>query len=968
MTSAKITGFTLILCITLGFLSSFAWFQKASVRNVLAESDFASGDPTAWPTGTCVAVDTTDDAGGYVYRDILAVCYEEGSNELYFRVDFLKLEGIDYAPYLNVYVLIDFEPGGQSYLPDYIWDGQVRGYEWELCIAVYNSSSATLYDLNWQNVSGLSWQFHDFQGMLACNVSKSTADDYGFTNGETVYIRVATVRDGQSGLRDICPNDSLSDGYWDGALASNSHTVTTKLAFVHHGNQHINPFTSGVVDDGQGHGFYRILDSHEEYGLPVNIHMSGVLITSLVWNNPSFLERIKNLTSRGLVEILGSVYGQHIMPYLDECLNTWALNKHKELCQRYFNATPRVAWVPERVWKYFLDNDFSNTGFEAVVLDGQTHHNDYCGCGNYHLTHKISTSYDVYAFFICERWYGTDFPGANSDWHLDFKKHWAGIVRAGDEKQICVYGDDWEKAAGVANWPTGNPNNYDSMIRWLAGAKPWIQVVKLSDYLDWYTQPTSGVTITITEDTYGGLKYWTGGSYDNWYNDFKYWVPYGCTKTAETLWKDVLQALNYSSSFNTSTPSGRLKELAMWTLASNLYETAWHEWDGSDWVLCGWGKEIWAHLRYAMILVKAANWTENPPATPQIYWEDVDDDGANELIMCNDKIYFVIERIGGRIVFAATKDGRVYIGNYMVQYRGTEGDYNDDDHVGALTDKWYTYNNHDYSHELYTVQIEVSNQTHVQAKMVSPDAYITKKATLRKGSYGLRVQYSQKYAGTLYVRLGSFSPDLETMLYEGKKVLQTLGSGGQGFMGWKNTVTNASAVVAWQYPGAAYSWAWTLTFAKMVEIKSLALNFCFDLTFAPLQNETEFAFSTLYSAYLNVYTSFTEGSKLVAAFYTYSGVQKANITVWRGVTPNWVALYMEVWHPLGLPIENVTLFLVDEEGNILSKVTSFLVTRAHLQARTEELKQKWTDAALEEKTVLMREIAEIDSQWPYAPG
>ena len=60
-----------------------------------SESSFSSSDPIKWPVGTCKAVDTTTptDESGEVYRDILAVYYYEATNDLYFRVDFIKLEG-----------------------------------------------------------------------------------------------------------------------------------------------------------------------------------------------------------------------------------------------------------------------------------------------------------------------------------------------------------------------------------------------------------------------------------------------------------------------------------------------------------------------------------------------------------------------------------------------------------------------------------------------------------------------------------------------------------------------------------------------------------------------------------------------------------------------------------------------------------------------------------------------------------
>jgi len=904
----------------------------------LSGAEFLSSDPTKWPIDTCKAVDTTDESGvGALYRDILAVYYYEATSNLYFRVDFLNLSS-GYAPDLNVYIAINFSSGGQTWLPDYIWDHEVRGYEWELCAAIYDSSNAKLYNKTWGVIGGLQWKFHDFQGMLACNISKSTAYTYGYSDGATVHIRVATTKDGESGLKDICPNDNLGDGYWDGAISSAGSTITTKVAFVHHGNQHTNPFVGGVINDGAGHGFNRTLQSHENYKLPVNIHISGTLLAALNWSIPSFLTRVKNDVSNGLIEMVGSVYGQHIMPYLDEALNIWALQESRKMNKFFFGATPNVSWVPERVWKNFIADDFTASGYKAVILDGKWHHNrvggpsPWCSCGNYHLTHRISASVTLYAFFIDERWYGEYLPRINVD--LDYKRHWAGINTAGNEKQICVLGDDWEKTAGVAGWPNVNPDRYDAMIRWLAGAKPWIQLVKFSDYLKWYAQPTSGITFEIANQApdWGS---WPDGNYDTWYDDFKNWKPYGSTKTAEANWKNVLSALGYQSSFNTSTPAGRLRDLAMLILAANLYETGWHGWNGSAWVLEGWGKEMWSHLRYAMMPAKAANWVENLPTGPQAYWSDVDDDGHDELVMCNEKIFMVFENIGGRIVFIATSDGYVELGNFMVQYRGTEGDYNDDDHVGALTDKWYTYGaGHDYSHDSYTIEIEETTSSYVQAKLTSWDGNITKRVRLENGSHGFRATYDLQHASTLYVRLGSLCPGVKNLLYYGQPALKQMGSSGQGYMGWRNKNTNTSAAGAWQYPGAEYSWSWTLTVAKMFEIKSGSgkTNFQFDMIFGPLnlggnQGISELSLITPYMVHLDVNSTFSVGTRLVVMFYNTYGVYQANKTVWTGVTPNHVILSVDVSHPLGLPIENATLVLTDNLGSILQKVTSLSVPR-----------------------------------------
>jgi len=924
---------TSALLLSLFLISSlFFSFQITPEVHASGES-FPSSDPTKWPIGTCKAVDTTDESGvGALYRDVLAVYYYNASDHLYFRVDFLNLSS-GYAPYLNAYIFVDFAWGGRIGFPDGIWGvGNVSGYEWELCAAIYDSSGGNLYvDEYGTTVSGLSWKFDDFQGMLSVNISKATAYNYGYSDSATVYIRVATTQDWVSELKDISPNDDLSDNLWHGAISSAGSTITTKVAFVHHGNQHTNPFVGGVIDDGAGHGFYRTLQSHENYKLPVNIHMSGTLMAGLAWSVPSFLTRVKDDVSSGLIEIVGSVYGQHIMPYLDEALNIWALNEHKKMCQFFFGATPNVSWVPERVWKNFIADDFNVSGYRAVILDGRWHHDrvgepsPWCSCGNYHLTHRISTSVTLYAFFIDERWYGQYLPQINVD--LDYKRHWAGINLAGDEKQICVLGDDWEKTAGVAGWPNVNPDRYDSMIRWLAGAKPWIQLVKFSDYLNWYSQPTSGVTFEITNQApdWGS---WPDGNYDSWYNRFKDWVPYNTTKTAETMWKDVLSALGGQSSFNTSTPTGRLRDLSMLILAANLYETGWSYWNGTHWLLEGWGKKIWSHLRYAMMPAKAANWVENLPTGPHAYWDDVDDDGYKELVMCNEKVFMTFESIGGRIVFVATSDGYVEVGNFMVQYGETEGDYNEGDHVGALTDKYWEYNSQDYWYRPYTVEIEETTSSHVQAKLTSDDGLIVKRVKLENGSYGFRATYNLTYGERLYVMSGGLSPSVKNLLYYGQPALEQVGGSSQGYMGWRNVNTNTYAGLAWQSPNVEFSWPYPLMVAKNFEMKSVPgkTNFQFDMTFGPINlGTTELSLITPYKVHLDVDSTFSVGTRLIVMFYDTQGSYQANKTVWTGVTPNHVILSMDIPHPLGLPIENATLVVTDDQGNILQTVTSLLI-------------------------------------------
>jgi len=120
---------------------------------------------------------------------------------------------------------------------------------------------------------------------------------------------------------------------------------------------------------------------------------------------------------------------------------------------------------------------------------------------------------------------------------------------------------------------------------------------------------------------------------------------------------------------------------------------------------------------------------------------------------------------------------------------------------------------------------------------------------------------------------------------------------------------------------------------------------------------------------INVYVNgtFVYGNNLTVKFYSYSGTYETETTIWSGTTPAYMVLSMNVSHPLNWPIENATLVLTDEHGNILQTVTTFLVRRTHLFSRITQIVIRWPSALSTERITLFKELTAISRQWPYAP-
>src|SRR6267378_6601198 len=107
------------------------------------------------------------------------------------------------------------------------------------------------------------------------------------------------------------------------------------MAFVHHANQFI--VTDGyenrigvsdiVGDPESGLGLRRVLALHERYQVPFNLHISGTLLESLAWNCPELLGDVRRMAASGLVEIVGSSYGQNMMRFFSPRHNILQINE-----------------------------------------------------------------------------------------------------------------------------------------------------------------------------------------------------------------------------------------------------------------------------------------------------------------------------------------------------------------------------------------------------------------------------------------------------------------------------------------------------------------------------------------------------------------------------------------------------------------------------------------------------------------
>ncbi len=556
-----------------------------------------------WDQADVRALDANDDEyrfndGNDTSRDAIAFYTHDDGTNLYFRLDFFDLGyGVENSA-LDVYVGIDCAPGGQPWFPD--WTDTRTDHPWELCVKLYATPYYDLVDAGWTSRAsdfvGSYWR-SDLDG-VEFGIKRSALIAAGWNGSSVINFQPFICRDGthdgpgeltnRSDIVDhfgiLTPNVGDGTGILSNAIPATAATGRAKYAAVAHANQSV-----GAQDGTQRHiftdradlnlypGFVRLLDSAEMLNTPINLHLSGTLLISLLWarqdptatnypvrDGPTFLARVGAFVTNGPGALIGGVLAEHIMPYFEGAVNQQSIRQNSELIAELYGLSERdmgVMHTPERVIRSQTNNaharaegpldgktfeDIAASGFSATYLDEVTHlhwwfypnetnnpgWDDY-NCGRWaggqgndeetyhHKVHKIN---GVYCFMINDREDQAKFGNADGGMALDTRYTLLQKARHADSSQLTLVFDDWEAYAGnsfASAIPNNNADQWHATLRWAAN-HPWIELVTLKRVLDWATHDASwvidhGYVYDQSSQTYEWLKRASEHTYDNWY-------------------------------------------------------------------------------------------------------------------------------------------------------------------------------------------------------------------------------------------------------------------------------------------------------------------------------------------------------------------------------------------------------------------------------------------------------------------
>ena len=595
-----------------------------------------TGNPNSGETTLPDDVDATTD----MRWEVVVACYGQNFGNVYVR-----------DPISGNVTTRGYNPTGNGFLGAY-WRGDLDAVEFAI-------SRQALLDAGW---TGGPLEFQVFS--TRDNTSNSAcggpcAGDLGGRSdiADSIFDDDIAESDTQAPKSKLsywftsinCSPVSL--GNYQGSLTTTNRPNTVELAVLLHANQADLPAslvqnlisnattrtlagTYPALDPGNNYtGYARALESADVFGTPLNLHLSGSLISALQWakSDPArdaagsrdgvkFNQRVATMASSGKASLLSGMYADHIAPYFTGAVNRAAVRLQDDVMRSAYGSAAvspdAPLYLSERVADGPTMTDLSvNSGHNFVVLDQMVHlwwwAEQLYGFGNGRQTALGDDGYRINRFngmrtllisgASKEMFYNTDFGATLPLRELLIRK-----ALSGNRDQLVILADDWEKAAGIGGG-NNNPDRLNINLRWIAN-HPWIRVVRLDKFAtgqedinndghldgpsgDWPTVVERG-TENFSMQAKDLIRHNARTNYNNWF--------YGLAGAEESFFDKrppvhdaVITAKKFGHVLTNGTiladawldarsATGSLSNLAQLVYLHGIFETAFHDEDNNN--------------------------------------------------------------------------------------------------------------------------------------------------------------------------------------------------------------------------------------------------------------------------------------------------------------------------------------------------------------------------------------------------
>lgn len=148
-------------------------------------------------------------------------------------------------------------------------------------------------------------------------------------------------------------------------------TKNTNLSIIWHLHQPIF-IPDYEICEKVSESYMNILDIHEELEIPFCLNITGSLIERLLALKPEFIDYVKHLIKKDLIELLASAYYHPVLPLLSYEDVRIQIEKDIEIKRKIFNTPLTGFWPTELAWAHWLIPVLKKEKLRWAILDSST--------------------------------------------------------------------------------------------------------------------------------------------------------------------------------------------------------------------------------------------------------------------------------------------------------------------------------------------------------------------------------------------------------------------------------------------------------------------------------------------------------------------------------------------------------------------------------------------------------------------
>lgn len=254
--------------------------------------------------------------------------------------------------------------------------------------------------------------------------------------------------------------------------------------------------------------FFELLFNYPD--IKMTFHISGCLLDYLDTKYPEAINIVKEMVSRGQIEMLGGGYYEPILPAIPRRDIIGQIQMMSEYLKERFDTIPSGMWIAERVWEPGLEEPIYDAGINYSILDDTIFLKAGIRKEQLYGYFLIGKGKKKIAIFPSDKMLRYMIPFKYPD---EIKNYFRNISK--DKKNLLfIYGDDGEK---FGEWPGTHEWVYkkrwlEDFLALLKQNSDWLKLVRFSDYIK-ENPPID--TIELPSGSYEEMLEWSDGHWMN---------------------------------------------------------------------------------------------------------------------------------------------------------------------------------------------------------------------------------------------------------------------------------------------------------------------------------------------------------------------------------------------------------------------------------------------------------------------